>query len=215
MSDQREAILAAACDLYLGFGLDGFSMRKLAKEVGVTAPALYRHYDGKEAVLADVVREAHRAFISYMYRALEAPTPLERFRRTGEGYLDFALEHPRLYGIMFSGPERLGMDELPDDIEAMGCAIQQFWNDRVGECVRAGVLREGDPDEIGLTMWAHSHGMVQLFQQGRLGTTDPTEFRGMFAASGARLMAGVASEHFATQMAAEPTSGDLETANRG
>jgi AcrR family transcriptional regulator len=43
MSDQRDAILAAACDLYLRSGLDGFSMRKLAREVGVTAPALYRH----------------------------------------------------------------------------------------------------------------------------------------------------------------------------
>ena len=40
MSDQRQDILARACDLYLSQGLDGFSMRGLAKEVGVTAPAL-------------------------------------------------------------------------------------------------------------------------------------------------------------------------------
>ena len=192
MSDQRQDILACACDLYLSKGLDGFSMRGLAKEVGVTAPALYRYYDGREAVLADVVREAYRAFQSYLYRSLGAPTPLERFKRAGEGYLDFALEHPRWYTIMFSGPERLGMTEVPEDIEAMGCAIHQFWIDRVSECMRAGVLVEGDPLETSLTMWAHSHGLIHLFHHGILGN-DVAAFRKLFIASGTRLMAGVAT----------------------
>ena len=220
MSDQHDAILAAACDLYLTSGLDGFSMRKLAKEVGVTAPALYRHYDGREALLADVVREAYRAFMSYIYRALEAPTPLDRFERAGEGYLDFALEHPRWYAIMFSGPERLGMEALPDDIEAMGCAIHQFWIDRVSECMRSGALRDGDPLEVSLTMWAHAHGMVQLFHQGRLGTTDPAAFRAMFHESGARLLGGVAIGAFAAELheVAKHTAGEnvvIGTATRG
>ncbi|HUF75115.1 MAG TPA: TetR/AcrR family transcriptional regulator [Longimicrobiales bacterium] len=215
MSDQRDAILAAACDLYLLSGLDGFSMRKLARDVGVTAPALYRHYDGREAVLADVVREAHRAFLSYIYRALEGSTPLDRFRRAGEGYLDFALEHPRWYTIMFSGPERLGMDALPEDIEAQGCAIHQFWIDRVSECMRAGILIEGDPLDVSLTMWAHAHGMVQLFHQGRLGTEDPHEFRALFAASGARLMAGVATDAWADGLAAQAKAEPVQDVHLG
>ena len=214
MSDQRQDILARACDLYLSQGLDGFSMRGLAKEVGVTAPALYRHYDGREAVLADVMREAHRAFMSYIYRALEAPTPFERFVKAGEGYLDFAIEHPRWYAMMFSGPERLGMVAIPADIEAMGCAIHQFWIDRVGECVRAGILREADPLELSVTMWAHAHGMVQLYYQGRLGK-NVDGFRALFKESGERLMAGVATKEFAAQLTAAanqaPTPVGLQT----
>ena len=202
MSDQREGILASACDLYLTHGLAGFSMRKLAKEVGVTAPALYRHYDGREAVLADVVREAHHAFASYIYHALEAPTPLERFKRAMEGYLDFALEHPRWYAIMFSGPERLGMESLPEDIEAMGCAVHQFWIDRVSECMRAGILKEGDPLESSLTMWGHAHGMVQLYHQGHLGS-DPAEFRKLLMESTRRLMTGLATKEFMDRFVVE------------
>jgi AcrR family transcriptional regulator len=194
VSDLRQDILAHACDLYLSKGLDGFSMRGLAKEVGVTAPALYRYYDGREAVLADVIRHAYRVFMSYLYRALEAPTPKERFVRAGEGYQDFAIEHPRWYQIMFSGPERLGMAEkVPEDIEAMGCAIHQFWIDRVSECMRAGILVEGDPLQTSFTLWAHSHGMIHLFHKGLLGD-DVDAFRKMFAASGARLMAGIATD---------------------
>ena len=174
-------------------------MRKLAKEVGVTAPAIYRHYDGREAVLADVVRHAHRTFIATIYRALEAPTALERMARAAQGYLDFALEQPRWFMIMFSGPERLGMKSLPEDIESMGCAIHQFWMDRVTECMRAGILKEGNPTETSITMWAHAHGLVQLFHQGSLGN-DPDHFRKLFRESGIRMWAGIATREFAEQL---------------
>jgi AcrR family transcriptional regulator len=199
MSDQRDTILAAAVELYLKDGLDGFSMRKLAREVGVTAPALYRHYEGREHVLADVMREAHRAFMSSLYRALEAPTPLERFFAAGEDYLDFALANSRWYGMMFSGPQQIGMESLPEDIEAMGCAIHQFWIDRVRECMDAGILREADPVQTSLTLWAHAHGLIQLHHQGHF-QIEEDAFRALFEESGARMMRGVATEDFAAQL---------------
>ena len=199
MSEQRERILDCACGLYLEHGLDGFSMRKLAKEVGVTAPAIYRHYEGREAVLADVLREAHRTFSRYLYAALGAPSPLERFMAAGEQYLSFVLEHPRWYGMMHTAPEHLGMDTIPEDIEALQQATHQFWLDRVRECMDAGILRKGDPEEASMTMWAHAHGMVQLYQQGCL-VADPDEFKMLFKASGQRLMAGVATRDFADEL---------------
>jgi len=176
-------------------------MRKLAKAVGVTAPAIYRHYEGREAVLADVLREAHRTFSRYLYAALGAPTALERFFGAGEGFLNFVIEHPRWYGMTHTAPEHLGMDELPEDIEALQSAIHQFWMDRVRECMEAGILKDGDPVETSVTMWAHAHGMVQLYHQGCL-TNDEDEFRALFEESGRRLMAGVATDDFAKELEA-------------
>lgn len=199
MSGQRDQILVSACELYLTDGLGGFSMRKLAQRVGVTAPALYRHYEGKEAVLADVVREGYRTLTRYIYRALSAPTPYERFFGAGEGYLDFVFDHPRWYSILFTGAENLGMVAFPKDIEAMHAAIHQFWIDRVRECMEAGILKKGDPERTSMTMWAHAHGMVQLYHQGHL-PIKADEFRALFKASGARLMAGVATDEFALEL---------------
>lgn len=199
MTDQRNRILDCACDLYLEHGLDGFSMRKLAREVGVTAPALYRHFEGREAVLADVLREAHRTFSRYLYAALAAASPLERFFGAGEQYLSFVIEHPRWYGIMHTAPEHLGMERMPDDIEALQQATHQFWLDRVRECMDAGILRPRDPEETAITMWAHAHGLTQLYHQGCLDVGD-AEFRELFAASGKRLMAGVATAEFAREL---------------
>ncbi len=199
MPAQRERILACACELYLETGLPGFSMRKLARNVGVTAPALYRHYDGKEMVLADVVREAYQAYQGYVYRALQASTPIQRFFQAGEGYLDFALEHPRWYKIMFSSPERLGMKELPNDIEAMGWGVHQFWIDRVRECMQVGILKGADPLQTALTMWAHAHGMILLYHQGFF-PMDREEFQSLFEKSGARMMSGFATSSFTGQL---------------
>lgn len=201
MTDQRDRILTCACELYLSDGLDGLSMRKLAKQVGVTAPALYRHYEGRDAVLADVLREAYQTFTRYLYRALGEPTPLERFVGAGQGFLDFVIEHPRWHAIMYAGPEALGMDPVPDDIEAMGCSVHQFWIDRVRECMDAGILKQGDPELTSVTMWAHAHGLVQLYHQGHLRVTE-ADFRALFEASGARLFAGVGTDEFVRELAA-------------
>jgi len=206
MSEQRDKILGCACDLYLSDGLDGFSMRKLARQVGVTAPALYRHYENREHVLADMVRAAYREFTGSLYRALEGRTPLERFFRAGEGYLDFALKNERWYQLLFLAPEQLGMQELPEDIEAMGCAVHQFWVDRVRECQDADLLRQGDPMQISLTMWAHAHGMITLYHHGHF-RMDEATFRAQFERSGALMMGGVATEGFAAQLAAEYEAG--------
>ena len=213
MSEQRDKILACARDLYLSVGKHGFSMRKLAGRVGVTAPALYRYYESREHVLGDVVRGAYREFTARLYRALEGRTPLERFFGAGEGYLDFALEHPRWYGMMFNSPEEMGLDGPPEDIEVMGCAIHQFWVDRVRECMGAGILKEADPVRTSLTMWAHAHGMIQLYHQGHFRLSE-AEFRRLFEESGARMMSGVATEAFAEELAArylEPVQAPIDT----
>lgn len=210
MTDQRDRILGCACDLYLKHGLDGFSMRKLAREVGVTAPAIYRHYDGRDEVLSDVLREAHRTFSRYLYAALGEPTALDRFIGAGEGFLNFVIDHPRWYGIMHTATEQLGMDEVPADIEAMRSAIHQFWIDRVRESMDAGVLKEGDPEMTSITMWAHAHGMVQLYHEGCLHVNED-EFRAVFKSSWFRVMAGVATEEFARNL----ESMVLDEANTG
>ncbi|MDH5590608.1 MAG: TetR/AcrR family transcriptional regulator [Gemmatimonadota bacterium] len=199
MSEQREHILACACDLYLRDGLDGFSMRQLARDVGVTAPALYRHYEGKEDVLVDVIREAYRRFTQYLYAALEGRTPEDRFIRAGEGYLRFALEHTRLFQILFVPPEQLGMSSLPEDLEAQACAVHQFWIDRVRECMDGGILREGDPVQVSITLWGHAHGLLSLFFHGHF-RMDQDEFVALFRGSVQMVIRGLARPEWGEEL---------------
>jgi AcrR family transcriptional regulator len=199
LSEQRDRILSCACELYLQDGLDGFSMRKLARVLGVTAPALYRHYESKERVLRDVVGEAYRTMIHYLHRALQGRTPEDRFRMAGQGFLDFALEHPRYYEVLFMGVELLSVEAVRAEIAEQGCAVGQFWNDRVRETIDAGLLAEGDPEAIGMTLWAHAHGLVSLYLKGML-PLDEAAFRVLVKSSSARLMKGLGTNAFAARL---------------
>lgn len=192
----RDNILTCACELYLADGLDGFSMRKLAAQLDVTAPALYRYYPGKEALLRDVIAEAFKVFGGYLYRSLEARTPQERLRLAGEGYVAFALEHPRFYEVIHSSPRLLGLAELPPEAASQGCATAQFLVDRVRECMDAGVLEADDPDLVASTIWAFSHGLVSLFLAGAL-PMKREQFPAFFQDSFVRLFRGLAGEAFA------------------
>lgn len=192
MGDTRGAILDRACELYLEEGLDGFSMRELARRVGVTAPALYRHFDCKDHLLIEVVNQAYRVLTRYLSQALEEESPWTRFRRAGHAYLEFAMEEPRMYQVLYAAPEVLGVQELPEDTAAHACAIGQFWNDRVRECTEAGHLRADlDPADVSATLWAHAHGLVSLHFRGML-AVDGAELPEMYEASNRRILQGLA-----------------------
>jgi AcrR family transcriptional regulator len=199
MTIQRDKILGAACNLLVTGGLDGLSMRKLATQLGVTAPALYRHYGSKEEVLVDVVGEAFKVFAQYLYRAVEGRTPEERFRLTGRSYLAFALEHPQYYSLLHAAHEIMGRDELPHDATDHACAVGQFMVDRVREAMECGMLKPGPPETVARTIWAHAHGLVSMYHRG-LFRIDESEFRSLFRDSGWRLMEGLAEPGFAEMM---------------
>ena len=199
MSTTQEQILESACRLYLSDGFEGFSMRKLAREVGVTAPALYKYYGSKEDVLAAVVAEGYRQFSQHLYRALEGRTPGERLAMAAQGYLQYSLEHSSFYEAMYTAPEMIGMERLPEEITQQGCAIGQFWADRVRECMDAGLLREGDAMAVSTTMWAHAHGLVTIYHRGLLPLSEE-EFRTFFLESGRRMMVGMGTPEFGEVM---------------
>lgn len=183
---QREEILDCACRLYLDEGPDGLKMRRLAEEVGVTPGALYRHYEGKDEVLLDLVGRAHETLLRYLTRALREGSPAERMRAAEAAYLDFALEEERLYEVYYATPELIGIEELPEETADRARAIRQFWKDRVTECVETGLLRDRPPGELGLTLWSHAHGLLSLYHRGLL-PLDEEEFREAFTE--ARLLA--------------------------
>lgn len=166
-------------------------MRKLAKAVGVTAPALYRYFSSREMLLMAMVEEAHRMQAQFLYRALQAHTPGERLERAAHEYLTFAVEHPEMYEMLYVSPHHLGLSELPPEVTEVAAATGRFWQDRVRESIEAGLLSPGDPDEIGLTLWAHAHGFVTIHLRGICPQVAKKDMITRFKESSQRLLAGL------------------------
>lgn len=185
----RDRLLQAARDLYLEVGPSGFSLREVARRTELTPAAVYRHFDGKDALLDAVCQEGFRVFAAYLMEALKKQKPIERLRASGEQYLRFALERPRDYRVIFMSEVPEGLGPSPENLPA----TFQFLVDRVRECIEAKALRRSDPKELAVAIWGHVHGLVALRLAGHLqGFGDEAAFAKLYARSVDDLLAGLA-----------------------
>ena len=171
----RQKILEATRELCAEHGSRALSMRKVAAQVGVSATALYRHFQDKEHLLMEVCKEGFVRFGMALMRGLHGKTPLERLLLTGQGYVSFALEHPHDYRIMFLSPHP-SLEQLARQTSLAISPSFQFLVDRVSECQRAGLIEQEDPDALAMGIWANIHGLVALRLDGHLAAMDPEAF---------------------------------------
>lgn len=190
MNETKIEILAAARALYAAQGFSGFTLRALADRVGVSATALYRHFQDKEDLFAALVDEGYRRFGETQLRAAEAATPAERMTAAGRAYLDFALKHPEDYRLMFITPPNLG-ERLPEHVRTRARAVFRVLVDRVRDNIEAGLLPRGlDAEAAALAIWSLSHGMVSLYLAGKWPGGE-AELRASFRAAHSWLRVGI------------------------
>ncbi len=189
MTEARTRILNATRELFLAGGAEAVTMRSVAERVGVTATALYRHFENKDALLRAVIGAGFESFGGYLYRALRGSSASERLRLSGQAYLDFALEQPEMYRTIFMAPHPavVACEETDGPHQS---STFHFLVDRVRECMQAGALRADEPEGVAIAIWAHVHGLVSLFLTGATGQTEPV-FRETYRRSLDRLFAGL------------------------
>lgn len=193
MIETKERVLEAAREIYLRDGLQGLSMRKVAAEVGISATAIYRHFEDKEAMLMSVVAQGSHLFFHYLSRGLSGKNAKDRLELSGTGYFDFAMDHPGYYRTLFmSSTEDIGLERLKGQSGEDFAPTFQYLVDRVRECIEEGVLAKGDSENIALIIWAGCHGLVSLFLAGNLEMLDRDQLRALFECSNTALLKGLA-----------------------
>jgi AcrR family transcriptional regulator len=189
MSSLRERISAVTQELYLERGIEGVSMRKVAERVGVSAPAIYRHFKNKDELLSEIVVQGLRILEEYLRPALEQPKASERLRRMIDGYLEFALAEPKYFDFAFLTPSH-DINRLADELAKPHAATFRIAIDVVADCMREGTFAPGDPLEAGILLWAEAHGLVTLFRTGRFGE-DQEMFRQIYRRLTDRVLDGL------------------------
>lgn len=175
VADFRERLCEAATRLFDARGREGFTMRELASELGVSAMTPYRYFKDKEEILAAVRARAFTRWADKLEAAFASvDTAPEKSRAVYEAYIAFAFGEPAAYKLMFdlSQPDENDYPELV----AANARAKATMTDYVRELVSAGVI-EGDPNLIGRVFWASLHGAVVLKLAGKLGGVgDPYDF---------------------------------------
>ena len=158
----REEILVAAERLLLQTGDQAaVSIRAIADAVGCTPPSIYLHFADKVQLMLAICERHYRELGAAMVAAAgEADDPVFALRRLGHAYIDFGLEHPEHYRIMFM--TRIE-DTSPGAKERM-LAAAAFGTllAIVERGISAGALRPLDPLLIASSLWVAVHGVTSL-----------------------------------------------------
>ncbi len=150
----------AAAALVERKGHQGFSMRELARELGVTEPALYRHYEGRDALLAEVALRGFEAFVAAMLEVLDEPLdPFEAALQFGKTYVRFAFTHPGWFRLQFSRAwnEELGRRPGVGERQASAGVMRLRILERLCGALPAGDDRVADLYRL---VWGAAHGLA-------------------------------------------------------
>ena len=187
----RPRPLLAALAVLNRDGPGALTLRAVAEEGGFSNPAIYRHYENKDALIRDVIREIYGVFKTYMFEAIDAEGDRERLVTALEAGCRFALDHPHYYELLFFAPHRLVIDRYPEDFRKGKSWGFRLLSDLVGACMRSGVIASGDATDTALSIIAHMHGLVILHRTGRFGDDDDL-FRDFYRRSMTTLLDGMA-----------------------
>ena len=159
---RRGEILAAAERIFVEYGYEGATIRKIADEVGLSSTALYMHFPDKGAILQEICRHAFGELITAAesLSALNGP-PEVRLRRMIEVYVDFGFANPNAYRLIYLTRPVEARDGAQSLSQELGAGVFAAFETLVGETVAAGRM-EGDPRTIAQSIWASAHGVVSL-----------------------------------------------------
>lgn len=165
----RQALVEAALTLIAEKGPQGFTLSEAAKAADVTPAAVYRHFAGRDDLLAEVARQGFDIFAALMDFAWNEgqPSALAAFESTGRAYLAFARKYPGHYQAMFeSGLQPANHPDL-----AQVAMKARAATDRAATAILAGLPDDRRPPAsmVSAHIRALSHGVVELYLRGNGG----------------------------------------------
>jgi AcrR family transcriptional regulator len=142
------------------------SVRAIADRIGITAPAIYLHFDDKDDLFHEVCQRRFRQ-LNRLFDDVTAKTndPIEQLTELGRAYFRFGTENPEHYKVlMMTKMEHKHSDDDfgVDPPENQGDAAFNRLVAAVQRCIESGALRPGDPVVIAVTLWSGLHGLVSL-----------------------------------------------------
>jgi AcrR family transcriptional regulator len=175
--ETRDRIVAAASAAFSRAGLEGLSLRDVAREVGITPMAIYRHFENKQALVDALVLEGLAAW-SQIALAVPKGEPIGWLRRIGDAYLEFALRQPRRFEAAFLIASRAGR-RYPDDFAAGHSPAGSLQMGIIEQAIAQGELVKVAPMEVLIMLASTSQGLITLYRAGRIAGGEK-EFRALF-----------------------------------
>jgi AcrR family transcriptional regulator len=168
----REALIEATRRLVEERGAENFTLADACRAAGVTTAAPYRHFSGKQEILAEI---ASRGFDALSRRAMaviaeKGEGTFEGIIAMGQAYVAFAVEETAIFRLMFGQEPAL---KKAEHVRGTGQACFAHLIEQVALCCKRNRLR-GNAQEIALKLWTFVHGAASLLIDGDYNAIAPT-----------------------------------------
>ncbi|MBW7472590.1 TetR/AcrR family transcriptional regulator [Marinobacter sp. F4218] len=163
--DLRQEAHQQALEIVREHGDTAISLRALAKQLGVSAPALYRHFIDRESLLAELAVTGFEALRERLL-AIDSSNPRQALIDIGLVYVSFAQDEPNLYRLMFGG--RVLPRGVHPRLDAAGKGAFQVLEDTIARAQHVGYLKPMPLALMTAAAWSLVHGLSQLTIDGHL-----------------------------------------------
>ncbi len=164
--DLRAALVSAGLHLLATRTVDDLSLREVARAVGVSANAVYRHFADKRTLMKALAAEGFRALAVTQRKAAEAAGGgAAGFDATGVAYVRYALANPALFRLMFSNPTSVDRLRTPPSVTNDPMALLQASTGRLASSA-------GDARIMALQSWSLAHGLAMLMLDSQVPADD-------------------------------------------
>src|ERR1700756_3485316 len=182
--DLAAALVQAAMELLEESGEAELSLRAVARRAGVSAAAPSRHYADRDALVSAVATVGYREPAEQLAAAHPSPSTPEQLASVAIAYVQFALERPALFRIMFGEP----CDRDSDERVAATAAVSAYVSSIVER-----TFPDADTDALATAVWALVHGLAFLHLDGKLDASTPAVVAGRVTAAIQALLTAVSS----------------------
>lgn len=173
-SEMREAILTAALKLFTDEGYDNVTMRGIADKIEYSVGTIYLYFKDKSEMFYELHNRGFAEFYQKQLSVQHIKDPIDRLTAHGEAYINFAMEHPEYYDVMFIS--RTPAKEIHKyEHWTEGERTYNLLKLNIKQAMEAGHFKDIDLEVAAFSLWSFVHGMASLYVRERL-MMMPTEF---------------------------------------
>jgi AcrR family transcriptional regulator len=161
--DLKSTILQGAKKLFLEKGIEQTTIRNIAQEIGCSIGTVYVYFKDKNDILNELHTQGFSQLGSEMKVLFNVSDPMERLKALGRVYIQFALENPDMYDLMFN---------MKAPIECLDDKHKEEWNEgkstfevlrsTIQQCMQKGHFTGHELDPLSFAIWSAVHGMASL-----------------------------------------------------
>jgi AcrR family transcriptional regulator len=166
-TEMRDLILDAALKLFSDKGYDNVSMRKIADEIEYSVGTIYLYFKDRDEIFFELHKMGFDDFYKRQLAVQDIKDPLQRLTEHGLAYIQFAIDQPMYYDLMFIS--RIPAKTITEQHEwKSGDRTYEILRLNISQAKDAGYFNDVDIEVAAFSLWSFVHGISSLFVRDRM-----------------------------------------------